>query len=448
MTALLFKNFIRSKGMLAGLLALLVSGLVSLYIGGHFQHRYRENIAQTEHFQQETIDRYVKFENKEMGLLLYYLRFGLVNDMPALAGLAIGQRDVHPSVQNVTIRNLEEQKYNADLVNPMHQLLGNLDFSFVLIYFFPLIIIGLCYSLISEEKEEGTWSLVLTQAGHPAKVMAVKIGIRYASVMAVLAALLLTAKVCLGIPFEAAFAAFALLSVLYVSFWFALSWWVVSLHRASSQNALMLLTAWVLLTIVVPVATNAYVINRYPVPEAFATVVENRDGYHTKWDVPKSATLDKFYAHYPQFQKFKHPEGYEFSWLWYYAMQQMGDDAAARQAADLKAKLRQRDALSAAIGLFFPSIHTQLSFNDLAQSGLKNQLQFMEAIEQFHERKRLYFYPKIFGDAPVLKENWQNFPVEYFSVKTTVNWLTLTGPLLLLSLLLLGLGNRNMTRGH
>jgi ABC-2 type transport system permease protein len=99
-----------------------------------------------------------------MGLLLYYFRFGLVNHTPNLAGLSIGQRDINPSIISVTIRNLEEQKYTTDLMNPMYQLLGNLDFSFVLLYFFPLIIIAFCFNIISEEKEEGTWSLLLTQA--------------------------------------------------------------------------------------------------------------------------------------------------------------------------------------------------------------------------------------------------------------------------------------------
>jgi ABC-2 type transport system permease protein len=170
MKTLLIKNFTRSKGLMLGLLLLLISGLVSLKIGKQFLEN-AQIIEKTAHYQQENINRYVQNVDKEMGLLLYYLRFGLVNQTPNLAGLSIGQRDINPSIISVTIRNLEEQKYTTDLMNPMYQLLGNLDFSFVLLYFFPLIIIAFCFNLISEEKEEGTWSLLLTQAQNPKNVL-------------------------------------------------------------------------------------------------------------------------------------------------------------------------------------------------------------------------------------------------------------------------------------
>jgi ABC-2 type transport system permease protein len=161
MARLIFKNFIRSNGAIPGLLFLLCAGLVALYSGQQFLYKQRDNIDKTAHFQQESIERNVHFFNKEMGLLLYYLRFAFVNETPPIAALSIGQRDVNPSVQSVTIRNLENQKYDTDLVNPLHLALGNLDFSFVLIYFFPLVVIAFSYNLLSEEQERGTWPLGL-----------------------------------------------------------------------------------------------------------------------------------------------------------------------------------------------------------------------------------------------------------------------------------------------
>ena len=50
----------------------------------------------------------------------------------------------------MTIRALEGQKYDANLTNPANLLLGNLDFSFVLIYLFPLLIIAFTYNIIAE----------------------------------------------------------------------------------------------------------------------------------------------------------------------------------------------------------------------------------------------------------------------------------------------------------
>jgi ABC-2 type transport system permease protein len=332
---------------------------------------------------------------------------------------------------------LEEQKYATDLMNPMFQMLGNMDFSFVLIYFFPLIIIAFCFNLISEEKEEGTWSLVLSQSNNPLKMLRLKILIRYFSVLLVLILLLIIAKFYMEIPFDSAFLAFILISILYITFWFALAWLVASFHKNSSQNALILLISWVTLTIVVPAGINAVTVNLYPVPEAFSTVLESRDGYHNKWDVPKEPTVAKFHKHYPQFSQFKHPEAKDYSWLWYYAMQQMGDDEAVTESLNFKEKLKKRNALSSTAGMFFPSIHAQLSLNALSLSDMDNYLNFIEKLENFHEQKRLYFYPKIFNEAAVSNENWKRFGLEFYQEKPSNNWIKMLLPLVLTIVILL-----------
>ena len=284
MLGLLLKNFLRSKGLMIGLLLLFLSGCISINIGKYFLGRHQEIIAQTAHYQKESIERNVEYHPDDIGLLLYYLRFGLIHDLPNLAGLSIGQRDIHPSLVNVTIRNLEEQKYTSDLKNPMYQLLGNMDFSFILLYFFPLIIIAFCFNLISEEKEGGVWNLVLSQTPNPKKMLAQKIGIRYASILMVLLVLLAIGKFVLAIPLDSIFLIYSLVAILYVTFWFCLSWLVASLHKSSSQNALILLLSWVLLTIIMPALVNAASTQLYPVPEAYGTVLESRDGYHTQWE--------------------------------------------------------------------------------------------------------------------------------------------------------------------
>ena len=74
--------------------------------------------------------------------------------------------------------------------------------------------------------------------------------------------------------------------------------------------------------------------------------------------------------------------------------------------------------------------------NDLCQSSLKNHLVYLDSLTAFHEKKRLYFYPKIFADAPVNGENWADFKVEYFRENSTINWLKLILPFVVYILIL------------
>lgn len=432
MLVLLLKNFLRSGIAIVGLSVVLLAGITGIYIGKQHVQQQHDSVVKTEHALQEHIQRNVQFFDKEMGLLLYYLRFNLVNEPHPLNALSIGQRDVNSSIQRVTIRNLENQRYDTDLFNPSNLLAGNLDFSFVLIYLFPLLIISLTYNLLSEEKEHGTWQLLSAQSTSPVRALLKKLAIRAMIVMAALAILFLLAGIILSLPLDSSLLAVMAISFLYLLVWFAICFWVVSLQKKSSTNAVMLLSTWMLLTVILPGVANNYIINKYPVPEALSTVVSQREGYHEKWDMDKQLTMDKFYAHYPQFRKYPLPVK-EFSWLWYYAMQQMGDDDAHLQSEQMREKLWQREEESGNIARFLPTLYIQHQLNTIARSGLGNHLQFLDSTARFHERLRMHFYPKIFEEAAVSSEHWQSFKTEYFSENIRLKWLPMLLPVVLMT---------------
>ncbi|MDZ7883705.1 MAG: hypothetical protein U5N53_12660, partial [Mycobacterium sp.] len=65
----------------------------------------------------------------------------------------------------------------------------------------------------------------------------------------------------------------------------------------------------------------------------------------------KKVTMDGFYAHYPQFQKYGVPDK-QFDWLWYYAMQQMGDDDVKWSSPAKCGEAEMRERFSRTIALF------------------------------------------------------------------------------------------------
>lgn len=431
---LLFKNFIRSQSAYLGMLFLLVSGLVSIFVGRQFIEKQKANIEHTAVYQQEHIQRYTGYIKNDLGLLLYYLKFGLVNETDNLNALSIGQRDVNPSIQSVTIRNLEGQKYDTDLHNPVSLLLGSLDLGFVIIFLFPLVIISYCYNLLSEEKEESTWILLSVQSQKPFGILFKKFLVRFVMIAGVLLFLVVLAIPLLNLSINGALAGFVLVSLFYIVVWFALSFWVVSWNKSSRAGAAGLLCFWIVLTVILPAVLNNFILSKYPLPEALDTAIEQREAYHEKWDTDQKPTLEKFYKHYPQFRSFGFPKE-NFSWLWYYAMQQMGDDESKSQSDQLKAKLWKREEMSRTLSYFVPGLHVQFQLSDLTGSGLADQLRFMQAAEKFHEEKRLLFYPKIFVNEPTGNINWNQFQLEYYNERSKINWWAMLGPLLLFSIL-------------
>ena len=445
MIRLAFKNFIRSGGVRAGLALLLVAGVVSLLIGRQFLDRQTQAIADVRAYQQTEFARNIATHKDELGLLLYYLKFSLVNQAVPLSGLSLGQRDVNPSIQSVTIRALESQRYDADLTNPANLLLGNLDFSFVLIYLFPLLLIACCYNLVSDERESGTWKLVVVQQPNVMSVIYRLYAIRVGVILALLAVLVAVAIPLLRLPIDGSLVGFVGLSVLYVLFWAAVCFWVTSLRKRSSVNALLLVTSWLALIVLLPTLLNTYLVTRYPTPEALETSLAARKRYHEKWDTDKQQTMQAFFAHYPQFQSIPPPK-LAFDWPWYYAMQQLGDDDAGKAANALRAKVAKRETASRQLARFIPPLHTQLQLNELAKSGLGNQLRFQEATGHFHENLRLHFYDRLFRDVPAKAENWTRFDVQTFHDEAPIDALTGLLPLLLVTIIFAGLGWLNFRK--
>ena len=440
MYRLLFRQFLRAKTCQMGLALVLVLGSVSIIIGKQFLVDQDKVAGQVVEKQLDHIKRNIELHGDDLPLLLYYLKFTLVNTVNPVAGLSIGQRDLNPSVQRVTILTLEGQKYDTDLVNPTKLLYGNLDLSFVIVYIFPLLVIAFTYNLFSEEEESGTWKMVNVMAKSKVSFLLAKLSVRLVLLALVLLFLFTIGAVVLGISLNSTFLVFAMAGLLYLIFWFALCFWVVCLKRSSNFNALALLSVWLILVVLLPAFINNYLTTKYPVPEALGTIIKQRDGYHKKWDTNKRETLEKFYEDYPQFARYGFPPEEGFNWSWYYAMQHLGDVESREESRAMQQKIRLREVISRKWAQAIPSIHTQLVFNDIAGTGLLDYMNFLQHTNGFHENTRLYFYPMIFSNKQVEGIDWDRFKPESFTnAEKSISGLKKLSPLIVSILLFIAL---------
>ncbi|QTD38360.1 DUF3526 domain-containing protein [Polaribacter batillariae] len=395
MYILLIKHFFRSKTVVLAFSLLMLLGMLSIGSGKQFLNQKKIAITKTIEQQKKHIKTQRKYNKDDIGLLSYYLKFSFLKPLEPLAAISMGQSDLNTDIQNVSIVALEGQKHNTDLVNPMRQQVGNLDISFLIIFLFPLVIIALNFNLLSEEEEKGTWKMIKIQSKSSFKFLITKLSIRLLFISMTLGILFLIASFILEIPFTESFLDIILMSYLYIIFWFALCFFVILLRKSSNTNAIILLASWLTLVVFLPIFINNYINKTYPIEEAFSMVIKQRDAYHKKWDTDKKETLNRFYEHYPHLKKYGYKtEG--FSWLWYYAMQQLGDDDSKEEREALYNKIKKREALSKKMAQFFPPLQLQLSMNEIAKTSLTNHINFLDATVKFHEDIRLDIYPKVF----------------------------------------------------
>ena len=434
---LFFKQCVRSKEVATSLMLVFGLGLLSIGIGYKQLALQKEEIAEVAQHQKEHFTRQVELHNEDLGLLLYYTKFAFIHSLSPLGGLSVGQSDLNPTVKQLTIKTFEAQRFDTDLVNPSSLHAGNLDLAFVILFLFPLLVIVLTFNLIAEETESGTWKLVAVQAKSTFGFVFSKLLVRMCLLYLLLFLLLLVAKLSLKIPLNEHFLTVILLSSLYLLFWFVLSFFVICFKQSSGYNALILLSAWLVLLLLLPAGVNAYITGKYPIPEAMSTAIAQRDGYHVKWDTDKRETIEKFYQHYPQFESFGYPtEG--FNWLWYYAMQQMGDDDSSAQQEALDKKINLREKTSALIAQWIPNLHLQLTLNQLAGTSMRQHMDYLNEAEAYHERLRLFFYPKVFEELHADTIDWSKIKPIFHKTAVSTSPLKRCFPLIL-SIFLVGL---------
>lgn len=410
------KNFLSGKTVIISVLCLFLAGVYGMYHGKNVIDKQQSIIAQVPEFQAEHFKKQYELNKAEVGNLLYYLQHSTIHQPSSWAAFSIGQRDVNPFNVKVTMLTLEGQIYNSEMSNPKNLLYGNLDLAFVIVFLFPLLIIAFCHNLISVEQENGVWNLLRSQPISVGKIIGWRLLIRFITVLLIAFGLIIASCFYLNSGFDIRLLHALLITFAYLTFWFALTAFIISLQKSSTFNALSLLGIWIFLTILAPALLNLAISTALPVSESFELTVKQREGYHQKWDKAKAETMEKFYVKYPNYKEFPIPED-KFSWGWYYVAQLMGDIESGDTTAEYAKKLKLRDEWTNRVALFLPTVNTQLSFNRLSKNDLQSHLDYLESVRQHHTNIREYFYPFIFRNAKSDEVNWQNVPKHKFDVE-------------------------------
>lgn len=404
------KQFARNRLTWLGFSIFIVIGLYAIWHGKATIDKQREIIAQVDMAQSEQLETHLTHHaDHEIGALLYYQFFYTKNLPTDWAGFSIGQRDINPYTLKVRMLAVEGQLYDTELTNPITLLSGNLDISFVFIFLLPLLVIALTFNVLSAEQESGVWAFVASQPVALHKVLYLKLCVKFIALSLVIATLFVAAVIIHKLPVDMRLFVVVALVLAYLIFWFMVVFFVITLKNSSNINAVTLLSSWLFLLVLIPSLSNVIIIRLFPIPEALATTVTQREAYHEKWDMPKSVVMEPFFASYPQYSHYSIPED-RFSYGWYYAMMFAADSEATRSASELFDKLEKRQRASQWIGYFIPNLFLQNTFNKIAKTDLENHVAYLKSVKAFHRRLSEFFYPSIFEMDLPHTINWDELP--------------------------------------
>jgi ABC-2 type transport system permease protein len=357
---------------------------------------------------QKTDTAATKLFAKEAGDGAYY-RFHPTWDAPSpLAFAALGQRDIAPTVLRIRALALEGQIYESEAQNPELVLPGRFDFTFVLIYLAPLVLIALLHDLWSSEREAGRLASLQVVPKSTFRVWAPRIGARLGLVFGALVLPFWAGALISGAALGE-IAMFTSLILALVFFWTIIATLIASQTWRSSTNAAALATIWLVITLIAPAGANLAINAATPIPDGSAIMRENREAVHDAWDLPRDATLQRFYKLYPELANAP-PMKRPFEWKWYFAFQHLGDEQVKDQSRAYREGIARRDARAGYVAWTLPPIAIQRALHRLARTDVAAQSAFEGRIRAYHTRLRTYYYPFLFSDKPFTAADFDGVP--------------------------------------
>lgn len=361
--------------------------------------------------QQQTLERLAPLQQHDLatqlakplargdaGSAAYYGQHPTWSPPSATAFLAGGLRDSAPLLLRVRALALQSQLHEGESFNPELALAGRFDWAFVLVYLAPLVLIALLYDLVSGERRAGRLATLLALPGAGARLWLRRAGLRAALVALCLLLPVGVGALALGTP-PAALATAVAAALAYVGFWTGLALLVGARGRSPAAHATALMGCWVLLTLVLPTLAQTALLRALPAPQGVELALAQREQVHGAWDLPREETMARFFASHPEWRDTA-PLPAGFHYKWYFAFQQLGDEAVAADVQAWRATLLARQRWTERLGWLLPGVGVQAALHRQAATDLPALLEQQDAVTAFHTQLRSFFYPHLFADKP------------------------------------------------
>lgn len=346
-------------------------------------------------------------------------RYAMLPPAP-LAALSVGQSDLYPYYFKVTQQSRQTFLNNDEIENPSNLLAGRFDLAFVIIYLYPLLILALSYNLLSQEKEQGTLAMMMSQPVALRTFVTGKVLLRAGVVLALAFGFSLIAFLLSGAAQAGAVSRLLLwfgVVAAYGAFWFALALLVSAFGKSSATNALALAGLWLVFVVIVPALLNVAVTTVYPVPSRVEMIQATRRAT-AEATAKGSQLLAKYFEDHPELTAGGQADSNDF-YTRQIAVQSETEKRIQPVLDHFDQQVAGQQMLVDRFRFLSPAIVTQAALNDLAGTGVARYRHFLVLVERFHQQWQAFFNPRIVQKAQLQATDYDGFPTFQFSEERT-----------------------------
>lgn len=343
-----------------------------------------------------------------------YIQYVTLPVKPA-AIFAIGQSDIFESATGVAVASTQQSKAEKKgFENPLGFMVGKFDAAFVIIYLLPLFILAISFNILSAEREGGTLQLLLSQPVALKQVLLSKLAARFLFILPLAAIGLicgLAAVLFRPLSGDLVLSAFLWLMLVaaYTAFWLSVTALINSFGLSSSANAVVAISGWVLLVLVLPSLLGVVISSIYPLPPRSDAIAATRNvALEVRRDSERY--LSEFYQDHPELIPDDGKTDLKNTRLVSAYIQAESKDRLLEVENSFREKLTKQQYLINYVRFLSPPVLASQALNELAGTDNSRFDRFRQQSAEYDKKWTDYFRAKIFKGDRLTVADYDNAP--------------------------------------
>lgn len=239
-----------------------------------------------------------------------HIAFAVKPFAPA-AALAIGQSDILPSYVRVRAESMDSVKFSNEIEHPKRLAVGRFDLMFVVLYLWPLVLLSLAITVLTNDRETKRLDLLRLQGVTTLSVLLAQLAGRASAATLTFIALVSLPVFAFGVVARDSAGISALLqwagvTVVLSLFWVSIAALICAVCKTRADAAFASFGAWVVVALVLPQLLAATVAGVSPMPSREMYLLKMREAVD-KTNANRVKLIEQFYDQHPEWRPLTTP---------------------------------------------------------------------------------------------------------------------------------------------
>jgi len=422
-----WQHFIRNRFKLLATLLFVLAAVYGLYNGKALYTQHKAEIEKIDETIADSKQSTLKwFDRAEKGpegrpwvdvstpfWALYYNPYYELKQPSPMMVFGVGQAEQYGFYKQITF---QASPFDADMAeeiaNPERLQFGALDFSFMVLFLFPLLLLIFLYNVKGSEIDLGIINIVYAQAGSPVKWLLSRTLFYFVCSILVLTVLMVIGAFMTSVLNHNAndfFKLFFLFSG-YLLLWSLAFFLILYTGQGSAINALKMVGLWILFAFVIPGAVHQWVSIQQPASYMTDLIDAKRDDTQKLYDQPDDIIIQQLYALYPEIQNSPvAKDSSKITTAMNRSARALANELLKSAAIEIEASNRKKNDLISSSYWYNPITFFQNQVNKLTHTHYQNYQEYRNNIQQKIDKTIDMLVMDTWENVEVNKERYLNY---------------------------------------